>query len=120
MYLPSLPDIGRSLQASTLQVQLTISSYLFGSAVGQIFYGPLSDRFAVPAIRAGALTPFRDRAATAASVMGFTQQMGAAIAATVVGFYLGHSAWPVASVVAVMGCMSFLIWLATRRVRAAR
>lgn len=76
--------------------------------------------FAVPASRAGALTPFRDRAATAAAVMGFTQQMGAAIAATVVGFYLGHSAWPVASVVAVMGCMSFLIWLATRKVRVAR
>jgi len=45
MYLPSLPDIGRSLEASTLQVQLTISSYLFGSAVGQIFYGPMSDRY---------------------------------------------------------------------------
>lgn len=44
-YLPSLPDIGLSLQASTLQVQLTISSYLFGSGVGAIFYGPLSDRF---------------------------------------------------------------------------
>ncbi|MBO0716243.1 MAG: MFS transporter [Rhizobiales bacterium] len=43
-YLPSLPDIGRSLYASTLQVQLTISSYLFGSGVGAIFYGPVSDR----------------------------------------------------------------------------
>ena len=27
------------------QVQLTISSYLFGFAVGQIVYGPISDRF---------------------------------------------------------------------------
>ena len=45
MYLPSLPDIGRTLNAPTLQVQLTISSYLFGFAVGQIFYGPVSDRF---------------------------------------------------------------------------
>src|SRR5262252_11036710 len=44
MYLPSLPDIGRTLSAPVLQVQLTISSYLFGSAVGQIFYGPVSDR----------------------------------------------------------------------------
>ena len=44
MYLPSLPDIARSLQAPVLNVQLTISSYLFGFAVGQIFYGPVSDR----------------------------------------------------------------------------
>jgi MFS transporter, DHA1 family, multidrug resistance protein len=44
MYLPSLPDIARQLDASTAQVQLTISSYLVGFAVAQIFYGPLSDR----------------------------------------------------------------------------
>lgn len=44
MYLPSLPDIARHLNASTAQVQLTISAYLIGFAVGQIFYGPLSDR----------------------------------------------------------------------------
>src|ERR1700690_577807 len=44
MYLPSLPDIARTLQAPVLNVQLTISSYLFGFAVGQIFYGPVSDR----------------------------------------------------------------------------
>lgn len=44
MYLPSLPDIARQLSASTAQVQLTISSYLIGFAVGQIVYGPVSDR----------------------------------------------------------------------------
>jgi len=44
MYLASLPDIARQLGASTAQVQLTISSYLIGFAVGQIVYGPLSDR----------------------------------------------------------------------------
>ncbi len=44
MYLPSLPDIARQLEASTAQVQLTISAYLIGFAVGQIIYGPLSDR----------------------------------------------------------------------------
>src|SRR5450631_3718631 len=44
MYLPSLPDIARQLDASTAQVQLTISAYLIGYAVGQLFYGPLSDR----------------------------------------------------------------------------
>ncbi|HVV62369.1 MAG TPA: multidrug effflux MFS transporter [Pseudolabrys sp.] len=44
MYLPSLPDIARLLHASTAQTQFTISSYLIGFAVGQIVYGPFSDR----------------------------------------------------------------------------
>jgi len=44
MYLPSLPDIARQLAAPTAQVQLTISAYLFGFAIGQILYGPVSDR----------------------------------------------------------------------------
>ncbi len=45
MYLPSLPEIAHALQAPTAQVQLTISSYLIGFAVGQLIYGPLSDRY---------------------------------------------------------------------------
>jgi len=45
MYLPSLPDIAHSLSGSVVQAQLTIASYLFGFAVGQIVYGPTSDRF---------------------------------------------------------------------------
>ena len=44
MYLPSLPDIAHVLQAPTAHVQLTVSSYLIGFAVGQMIYGPLSDR----------------------------------------------------------------------------
>ena len=44
LYLPSLPAIGRLLQASVADVQLTISLYLVGYACAQIFYGPLSDR----------------------------------------------------------------------------
>jgi DHA1 family bicyclomycin/chloramphenicol resistance-like MFS transporter len=44
MYLPSLPDIARQLSATTAQGQLTISAYLIGFAVGQILYGPVSDR----------------------------------------------------------------------------
>lgn len=44
MYLPSLPAITRMLGASTSEVQLTLSVYLFAFAIGQIVYGPLSDR----------------------------------------------------------------------------
>ena len=75
--------------------------------------------FALPAAMAGALTPFPDRAGTASSLMGFTQQSAAAIAAAAIGFYLGRSAWPVAGVVATMGCVALAIWALTRKVRAA-
>lgn len=44
LYLPSMPDIAARLSASAAQVQLTISVYLIGFAVGQIVYGPVSDR----------------------------------------------------------------------------
>jgi MFS transporter, DHA1 family, multidrug resistance protein len=44
MYIPSMPAVGRLLGASTAEVQLTLSSYLMGFAVGQIVYGPASDR----------------------------------------------------------------------------
>jgi DHA1 family bicyclomycin/chloramphenicol resistance-like MFS transporter len=55
MYLPSLPDIVRVLGADTAQGQLTISAYLIGFAVGQVFYGPLSDRHGRKPVLLGAL-----------------------------------------------------------------
>jgi DHA1 family bicyclomycin/chloramphenicol resistance-like MFS transporter len=45
MYLPSLPAIARAFDSSTAQAQLTISSYLVGFAIGQLIYGPVSDRY---------------------------------------------------------------------------
>jgi DHA1 family bicyclomycin/chloramphenicol resistance-like MFS transporter len=45
MYLASLPDIARLLDATTAQAQLTLSGFLVGFAVGQVVYGPLSDRY---------------------------------------------------------------------------
>ena len=45
LYLASLPDIERLMSATTAEVQLTISIYLAGYAVAQLFYGPLSDRY---------------------------------------------------------------------------
>lgn len=45
MYLASLPAIERSLSATTAEVQLTISIYLFGFAFAQMLHGPLSDRY---------------------------------------------------------------------------
>jgi len=44
MYLPSLPAIAAGLRASPGEAQATVSAFLAGMAVGQLFYGPASDR----------------------------------------------------------------------------
>ncbi|GHU06636.1 Bcr/CflA family drug resistance efflux transporter [Betaproteobacteria bacterium] len=44
MYLPALPEMTESLGADDAAGQLTISVFLAGVAVSQLFYGPLSDR----------------------------------------------------------------------------
>jgi MFS transporter, DHA1 family, multidrug resistance protein len=72
---------------------------------------------ALPQAMAGALTPFPDRAGTAASLMGLVQQTVAAAVAAVIGGYLGRSAWPVTGVVVAAGCLTFLLWALTRRMR---
>ena len=44
MYLPGLPEITRSLDASARAVQLTLTACVVGLALGQLVAGPLSDR----------------------------------------------------------------------------
>lgn len=45
MYLPAIPSIAADLGARVEAVQLTISTFLIGFAIGQMFYGPLADSF---------------------------------------------------------------------------
>ena len=45
LYLPAFPTLAKDLDASSVQVQLTITTCLLGLAVGQLVAGPLSDRF---------------------------------------------------------------------------
>jgi DHA1 family bicyclomycin/chloramphenicol resistance-like MFS transporter len=234
MYLPSLPDIGRELAAPPAQVQLTISFYLVGFALGQILYGPLSDchgrkpillaalalfgtaslacafawsiemliaRFfqafggagavvlaraivrdlysearagrefslmgavmavaptgglalaagglamvvavalgltsaaslvlpaafyltglglAMPQGFAGAMSPFPGRAGAASSLVGFVQQTSAAALGAVVGHMLSQTAWPLVVAIASMGCLTLVIWMFSREIRAPR
>src|ERR1051325_6274708 len=54
MYLSSLPTIARSLHATPAQTQGTLAAFLAGMAIGQVFYGPASDRMGRrPAILVG-------------------------------------------------------------------
>jgi DHA1 family bicyclomycin/chloramphenicol resistance-like MFS transporter len=73
---------------------------------------------AMPQAMAGALTPFPDRAGTAASLMGLVQQALAAIIAAVIGGFLVRSAWPVTGVVVAMSTLTFVLWASTRAMRA--
>jgi len=43
--IPALPATARALNMSISTTQLTITLYLVGLAVGQLIYGPVSDRF---------------------------------------------------------------------------
>lgn len=45
LYLPGLPAIERSLGAPAGSVELTLASFFIGLSLGQLFYGPVSDRF---------------------------------------------------------------------------
>jgi MFS transporter, DHA1 family, multidrug resistance protein len=45
LIIPALPDTARSLGVSPGTIQLTITLYLIGLAIGQLLYGPVSDRF---------------------------------------------------------------------------
>ena len=44
MYLPAFPQIERDLKAQGGAMQLTLSLFLAGLAVGQLICGPISDR----------------------------------------------------------------------------
>lgn len=45
MYLPALPALQAQFATSEARVQHTLSAYLLGLALGQLFFGPLADRY---------------------------------------------------------------------------
>ncbi|GAB6050600.1 Bcr/CflA family multidrug efflux MFS transporter [Hydrogenophilus islandicus] len=45
LYLPALPALVEDLATDVAHGQLTLTAYMIGFACGQLFYGPLSDRF---------------------------------------------------------------------------
>lgn len=45
MYLPAMPVIAQNLGVSDGLVQMTLTAYMAGFAIGQLLHGPLSDTF---------------------------------------------------------------------------
>jgi len=45
MYLASFPAIAQTFHTDAGSVQQSLSAFMLGQAIGQIFYGPLTDRF---------------------------------------------------------------------------
>ncbi|MCC6469519.1 MAG: multidrug effflux MFS transporter [Alphaproteobacteria bacterium] len=45
IFVPALPQAAADLGAGIGAMQMTVSLYIFGLAVGQLIYGPISDRF---------------------------------------------------------------------------
>ena len=45
LYLPAMPAMGLALGASQDQIQYTITTYLIGFSLGQLFWGPVGDKY---------------------------------------------------------------------------
>ena len=73
---------------------------------------------ALPQAQAGALLPFPERAGAASSLLGFTAQTSAAAIGAILGHLLGSTAWPLAIATAIAGCLSLVLWMLSRGVRA--
>ena len=58
LIIPALPAAATELQVSPATIQLTITLYLLGLAIGQLLYGPLSDRLGRRPVLLGGLSLF--------------------------------------------------------------
>ncbi|MGH8732348.1 MAG: MFS transporter, partial [Burkholderiales bacterium] len=75
LFVPALPVLARALDAEIATAQLTLTTYFFGLAMGQLLWGPLSDRFGRKPVLLSALGVMlvsTIAAATMASVVAVT------------------------------------------------
>ena len=80
IYLASMPSMTRALAATPEQVQLTLSVYMYGWGVAQLFAGPLSDRYGRRPALIGGLVVF----IAASAVCALSKTVGVLIAARAV------------------------------------
>jgi DHA1 family bicyclomycin/chloramphenicol resistance-like MFS transporter len=105
MYLPAFPAMTGALDATPAEVQLSLTTFLFGLALGQLVTGPLSDRWGrrrpvlvgVAAYTAGsllcALAPSAGALAALRLAQGVASGMGVVVARAIVrDLYSGAAA----------------------------
>ena len=73
MYLPSFLAIANDFSVDISQVQLTLSSYVIGFAIGQLFYGPMADSLGRKNIIIWGVIAFAIAAALCAMVQSIDQ-----------------------------------------------
>ena len=93
--IPALPATARALDMSIATTQLTITLYLIGLAVGQLLYGPVSDRFGRRPVLLAGLALFACSSVVVACAPNAAVLIGARIAQAVggcAGLVLGRAA----------------------------
>ena len=137
MFLPSVPVIARDFGTEPGTAQLAVTTYLLGLAIGQLAWGPISDRygrkpvllagashwsalvlpmigylfgcaFMIPNATAAALSPFPQMAGSASSLLGAIPfGLGALLSALLAAAFDGTTL-PMAVAIAVFGLLAFI------------
>ncbi|HDR2456866.1 TPA: Bcr/CflA family multidrug efflux MFS transporter [Enterobacter ludwigii] len=92
MYLPALPVISAQFGVPAGSAQMTLSTYILGFALGQLFYGPMADSFGRKPVILGGTLIFAGAAVACAQaqtidqliVMRFFHGLAAAAASVVI------------------------------------
>ena len=80
LMLPALADLGRDLSIATANHrQWVVTAYLLGFGAGQLFYGPLADRFGRRPVLAATLAGFVAASVFAAGSTTFEALLGARV-----------------------------------------
>ena len=58
MYLPTLPSMADVFNTTPSLVQMGLAASMFGLAIGQIFFGPLSDKYGRKVVLVSAMALF--------------------------------------------------------------